>query len=424
LKGLQRFKEHLQKYKQAYVICITLAIVLSIFVVNPVQAAPRAYPVTQFAEQNMSVFLDLEINVTMPEADGYLDVGSQIIKVRFPFMLEEADTGNAQDIASNEQILPMIAESKASEYVDPTAPIKRAHTYYNGTIAYTNLTLASQSSVTTTGVKYKGIIPSPAQLAYFVCWRLGYTLNNITSANTSYETGSPFGQRPDYMIEQRSVNISVDENLADGMINTEFANQSEADLCAQDIPSGDPVKMNILFCVEGSGDEADASGLAGLILVGVVVSIFNPLAIIPLAGVVTASIVHDLSGHAAQEELAEAYRQGFEAGADAQELADRETIWQLFQDGNITAEQCQALLDAIGENNDVVKSNFTNPYEIGDYYQWSDITITVMSVITLIIIIIIIVVIIAIVYYVYKWWRKRNSVNVAINVNSGAIKRA
>lgn len=420
MKFYVRIWNNILDNRRTYILFIVFILLAAFCLINPVSASTSPESANIFGEQHMTALMNIDLNVTIPEPDSILglEAGSQIISVVFPFMLEpeesEADTEGGDQHGDNELVTPMFAQSKLTEFNPMPAdmPIYRAQTWWNDTTNTTyqtteNITQASQASVLTTGYKYSAIIPSPAQLAFYVCWKLGYTLNNITNANMTYETGSRTGQRAQYIIECRTANITVDTDLTDGSID---AGLEESDY-ASNLPETalTPVKMPIGFEIVGS-EEADFTISTLIICVTlIIIAVIAYLTIPP--------IVHDLTGHAAQDELAEAYTNGFEGGADDQMSADRDSIFQAYLDGNITAEQCQALLNEVDQNNDRVKATFTNPYAVGSYNQWSRVTIGVMGFIILIVIIIVVIIVALCFYYYFK----RKSKSVDINVKTGGV---
>jgi len=380
-----------------------LLFVSTLLIVNPAQASvsnPDSAKV--FGEQHMSAAMVTELNVTVPEGDGYYENGSQIIKITFSFMMErvdeDADSESSGFHVANERVTPNFAESKAASLYNTSAPIYRANTWKNESgefVNYTDVDIASYAAVKTTGYKYTGLAPSPEQLGLYACYLLGYTFNQVEDAWTEYETGT--GQRVEHVQEQRTFGIVSDEDFEDGLINP---NESEADLQE----NGELIKYSMPFQMELEGHEDAVEPIT-------IAVVLIALAIIAICAAV---IVHDLTGHAAQEELAAAYAQGYEAGADAQAMADKESIRELYDNGSITKEQMDMLLNKINNNNADVKANFTNPYSVGTYNRWSNILIQVMQ--TVIIIIGIIVLILVAVGLYKKFGKKKNEKTSGVTV--------
>ncbi|MHA1747214.1 MAG: hypothetical protein ACTSYF_01050 [Promethearchaeota archaeon] len=409
--SVSKISQHLDKHKFHYVILFSLIFLTLNCFVTPTRAAnARPDSVQTFSEQNMSAAMILTLNVTVPEGDGVREGDSQLLKIRCPLMLERIDEGDSQaegGTAANEAVTPTFVENKLYGIYNKSGEIKRAHTWKNATdnteyVNYTDVSASSMSAVATTGYKYTGIVMSPEQMGFLATWLMGYTLNQVEGAYMEYETGT--GQRVEYFIEERTVNMTTDTDLSDGVIN---AVPEEADF------SGEVEKRVTNFGFEVIDENEEA--VAPLIVLGIIIAI----AIIAVAA---ASIVHDLTGHAAQEELAAAYEQGYKAGADDQAMTDKNTIWQLFNNGNITKEQANILLNEVNINNDNVKSNFTNPYDLGSYNKWSSIIVMVMSVVTFIIIIIIIIIAIVIFWRWYSGKKKGKENKDIIIVQESGVK--
>jgi len=383
------------------------------FVITPVQAAPQPPEASVFAQQNMRAEMVIDINVTVPEGDSNgLEAGSQILTLHFPFMLqktdEEADLGGSQQ-PSAETVTPMLFETTTAQIRNHSMNVLRPHSYVNGSVTFIEEPCTEPVYNTPqTGYKYQGIVPSPEQLAVYACWRLGYTLNNVTDANMTHTTGARTGQKVSSIVEQRTVELEPDYDFSDGSIDP----VPEAD--SGIVNTGEKAYLNLGFYVES--EDADFSITA--LVIGIAI----------LAVALTGIICYEIGSYVAEQEKARIAQLFYERGADDQAMRDKESVWDFFLDGNMSKEDCLALLAAIDQNNEAVKTEFVNPYGLGSpaggFGSWDFITITVQTVITLIVIIIIVVVIIAIVYLVYRWWRRRRSGEVAININAGGIPRA
>jgi NADH:ubiquinone oxidoreductase subunit 3 (subunit A) len=179
--------------------------------------------------------------------------------------------------------------------------------------------------------------------------------------------------------------MTLDTNLADGNINV-IPNETDFNIEPDSI-----VRLKSSYQFDVIDEDGEPISFTTVLII---------LAVLALIGFVT----YCLTGHAAQDELAKAYSDGYESGADDQALADRESIWELFNDGNITQEQANMLLNEVNQNNDQVKQTFTNPYDLGTNNIWNKLTV---QLVTFIILLIIVVVIIVVAVLFYRWYKGR-----------------
>lgn len=267
------------KKKLAYVLSFIIIFVAVAYVVNPTHCGygviPRTDTVNDFSFKNGGLYMNVEMNVTIPEADGSIDPNSWTLKkFRIPLTVEDQElpkpeesdqakrfafnflaggtTGvllGEMDQSSTPNALNCM-ENLLSEQntwltqmfglgqVYPTnlSNVVYKEDYPNGTeyvpFASRPLNLDENWHFSQ---RYQAVVPSPLQFATMVASGSGWVLNNVTNAYTQFINGVN-GIRPNYVIENFGVPCSVDNDTSNGII--EMTPSGEGDqLVAEGIAS-------------------------------------------------------------------------------------------------------------------------------------------------------------------------------------------